>query len=251
VMPYFPGGTLDQLLPAGPMDPLEVLIRLRPLISAIAAMHNGRAVHRDIKPANIFIAPRGNWILGDFGIAFSHEEGVRLTETEERVGSRDWLPLWHELGKADAVTPATDCYALGKLLWALVTGRQRLPKVYDGSILKECSESDGGLWIESVVRSTVVATERECVATAGELLNRLGPIATALKDRSYSQPIERPRCRVCGLGSYQAVVDFDHNSQRNFGLPVVTRPRFRILACDYCRHVEFFYSESGAEGMKW
>ena len=83
-------------------------------------MHAQGIVHRDLKPANVRVTPDGQIKLLDFGISKSrHAEG--LTQTGNIIGTPRYLSPEQILG--DTVTPATDVWALGVLLYEMVTGQ--------------------------------------------------------------------------------------------------------------------------------
>jgi serine/threonine protein kinase len=107
-------------------NPLEALIAMRPLVEAVAALHEVKIIHRDIKPDNIFVTDNG-LVLGDFGIAhLEDEDNTRVSETYENVGSRDWMPTWAMGMRLDDVRPTFDVFGLGKVLWSMISGRSKL-----------------------------------------------------------------------------------------------------------------------------
>jgi len=80
---------------------------------------------------NIFIARDGRLVLGDFGIVFFEGNTDRITESLERVGTRDWMPPWAHTGlRIDDVKPTFDVSCLGRVLWAMLSGRDFLPFWY-------------------------------------------------------------------------------------------------------------------------
>ena len=94
---------------------------------AIAFAHRNLVVHRDLKPSNIMVDREGRARLLDFGIAKLLEPeldtgGAALTLADERVLTPDYAAPEQILG--GAVTTATDIYALGLLLYELLTGQQ-------------------------------------------------------------------------------------------------------------------------------
>jgi serine/threonine-protein kinase len=97
------------------------------VLGAVAHAHSHGVIHRDIKPSNILVTLDGQAKLLDFGIAKLLEEGdeqARATELTQQ-GGRALTPDWAapEQLRSEAVTTATDVYALGLLLHLLLTGR--------------------------------------------------------------------------------------------------------------------------------
>jgi serine/threonine-protein kinase len=99
----------------------------RPVCSAVQYAHQNRIVHRDIKPANILVTSEGIPKLLDFGIAKLLHPGtdgatMTLTLTGARVMTPDYASP--EQVKGEPVTPATDVYSLGTVLYELLTGKR-------------------------------------------------------------------------------------------------------------------------------
>ena len=131
VSPYYWKGTLSGSLNKFAGEPAAALRAFRPLVEAVAILHDHNLVHRDIKPANIFLDAEGNLILGDFGLVFfSGQERARLSDTFENVGSRDWMPGWAMSVRIEDVRPSFDVFSLGKVLWSMVSGQPVLPLWY-------------------------------------------------------------------------------------------------------------------------
>lgn len=127
VMELVTGGTLEARIAGGPMPFDEV----RRIGAAVAdALHNAHQhdiVHRDLKPGNVALTPAGQPKILDFGIArLLGDAGSKLTRTGTILGSLPYMSPEQLTGDAD--TPGTDIYALGVLLFEMLTGRRPFVK---------------------------------------------------------------------------------------------------------------------------
>ncbi|MDP9236001.1 MAG: protein kinase [Chloroflexota bacterium] len=105
---------------AGPLPLDRALAVTRDVAGALAFAHARGIVHRDIKPANIWLMEDGAAKLGDFGLAFGADRS-RLTQDGTFVGTAAYIAPEQALGTgADA---RSDLYALGCVLYEMVTGR--------------------------------------------------------------------------------------------------------------------------------
>ena len=123
VMEYVEGGTLRDRLLAAPngLPPAQALRWAREIGSALAAAHAAGVVHRDLKPENVLIDPSGAARVTDFGLARSvSEPSARLTLTGLAVGTADYMAPEQFSGAEPDVR--TDVYALGALLYEMLTG---------------------------------------------------------------------------------------------------------------------------------
>ncbi len=124
VMPYVEGESLRERLAREGKLPVEEVIRLTGQIaSALAHAHDRGYVHRDIKPENILLAD-DQAILADFGIAraFAAVGAERLTSTGLAIGTPAYMSPEQALA-SDGVDARTDVYALGCVVFEMVTGR--------------------------------------------------------------------------------------------------------------------------------
>ncbi|QJW85079.1 response regulator [Ramlibacter terrae] len=98
--------------------------RAHPVARALAVVHGHGIIHRDLKPENLMVRPDGSVALADFGVAKSllREHNLALTQTQhgEVVGTPFYLSPEQVAGQA--ITPATDLYSLGVMLFEMLTG---------------------------------------------------------------------------------------------------------------------------------
>jgi len=121
-MAYVDGEDLRRLLDRQGRLPLAQALGLaRQLCAALDAAHAEGVVHRDLKPQNILIDAAGNAYISDFGLAKSLEEGAPLmTLTGEVLGTPRYMSPEQVEGKPTG--PRSDLYALGLILYEMVTG---------------------------------------------------------------------------------------------------------------------------------
>ncbi|PWU24529.1 MAG: serine/threonine protein kinase [Candidatus Rokuibacteriota bacterium] len=120
VMERVDGCTLGQeLRRRGAFPPGEAAAVAAQAAEGLAYAHAAGIVHRDIKPDNLLLDSRGTLKITDFGIAHALES-TRLTATGTVLGTAAYLAP--EQARGEAVTPATDVYALGAVLYELLTG---------------------------------------------------------------------------------------------------------------------------------
>ncbi|MFZ2503592.1 MAG: protein kinase, partial [Nocardioides sp.] len=124
VMEYVPGLTLRDVIRAeAPMPPDQALEIMEPILAALAAAHEAGLVHRDIKPENVLFADDGRIKVADFGLAKAvSAETQHSVSGGVLIGSVSYLaPELVTHNRADA---RADIYALGILLYELLTGRK-------------------------------------------------------------------------------------------------------------------------------
>jgi WD40 repeat protein len=119
---FCPGGNLEQELAGTPLAAREAAAVLERLARAVAAAHAVGVVHRDLKPANVLLAVNGAPKISDFGLA--KQAGVSgRTASGAVVGTPSYMAPEQAGGRSRAVGPATDVYALGAILYEVLTGR--------------------------------------------------------------------------------------------------------------------------------
>jgi serine/threonine protein kinase/tetratricopeptide (TPR) repeat protein len=124
VMELVTGGDLEARLASGPM-PFDDVRRIGAAIAdALQDAHANGIVHRDLKPGNIMLTQTGQPKILDFGIAMllGDAGANKLTRTGMILGSLPYMAPEQLTGDADS--PQTDIYALGVLLFEMLTGRR-------------------------------------------------------------------------------------------------------------------------------
>jgi eukaryotic-like serine/threonine-protein kinase len=126
--PYFTmelieGGSLAQRQASAPQTAHQAAALLAILAEAVHAAHQGGIVHRDLKPANILFTPDGTPKITDFGLARRLEGGAALTLSGVPLGTPSYMAPEQARGQSRETGPSTDVYALGAILYELLTGR--------------------------------------------------------------------------------------------------------------------------------
>ena len=121
VMEYVPGRTLkERIKEEGPVPAVQALEIARQIAGALAQAHANNLVHCDIKPHNILVMPDGNVKVADFGIARAVTEST-MTYNDNIMGSVHYFSP--EQARGTIITPKSDVYSLGVVLYEMLTGR--------------------------------------------------------------------------------------------------------------------------------
>ncbi|MGI9049715.1 MAG: protein kinase domain-containing protein [Rubrobacteraceae bacterium] len=119
-MEHVSGGTLkERIVGEGPLDDREAADVAIHIAAALGAAHGGGVIHRDIKPHNILLTDSGEVKVVDFGIARAVSQ-ASMTGTSFILGTAHYLSP--EQAKGEPTGPASDLYALGVVLYEMLTG---------------------------------------------------------------------------------------------------------------------------------
>ncbi|MGI8475036.1 MAG: serine/threonine-protein kinase, partial [Thermomicrobiales bacterium] len=130
VLQYVPGRNLKQLLAeTGPLPARDAVRIVDQVLAGLGAIHAAGLVHRDVKPQNVIVGDDGVARVTDFGIAVAPTD-TRLTTHGAVWGTPAYMAP--EQAGGDAVSPRTDLYAVGVMLFEMLTGR--LPFAADNAI---------------------------------------------------------------------------------------------------------------------
>jgi serine/threonine protein kinase len=230
-------------------DPVKALEFFAEICDGLAHAHaqDPTITHRDIKPANILLATAsGPPIVADFGICHV-ADGERLTLIDEAVGARRFTPPEMEDGRADLITPRSDVYSLGKLLYWMLNG---------GSVFDREKHRDqrydltrGGSrpeyeHVNELLDRMIVAEPSKRLTHAGKAAEGAREMARRIRLGARPLAIGLPQpCGWCQRANYVHAVEGEPNDANNFGLRPVGNPEFHLLVCPECGHVEMFRAD--------
>jgi serine/threonine-protein kinase len=120
---YISGGSLDKAVGGTPWPEHKGVRLIEAVAGAVHEAHQAGIVHRDLKPGNILLTADGTPKIAYFGLAKALNAESGLTQTEAIMGSPSYMAPEQAGGKSRDVGPAADVYALGAILYALLTGR--------------------------------------------------------------------------------------------------------------------------------
>ncbi len=215
VMPYISGGTLQGIMRArsGPLGLDAVTRYLEQICSALGYAHAQGIAHLDLKPLNLLVHQDGRLLLSDFGLAHLMEQGAIEGGTSLQFGSPLYMAPEHFEGKP---TQRSDLYALGVILYQMLTGRHPFEASTPLAIMRKhltepppplhTVRPDLPVALDAVLRKALAKQEEQRYGRAGELLFdfRAALGGQALQFSASAEPTQRARVY---LGSMQRAMN--------------------------------------------
>ncbi|MCQ9171707.1 PASTA domain-containing protein [Corynebacterium amycolatum] len=195
IMEFVDGGTLRELLrQRGPMPPHAAAVVMRSVLRALSVAHSRGMVHRDIKPENVLISFYGRVKLADFGLVRAAAD-AKVTSNSVIVGTVAYLAPEQVTG--ESISPASDVYSAGILLFELLTGTT--PFIADTSLgvaMKRLNEDvpPPSELIDGVPEEFDELVARACARRPEDRFENAEEFADALEDIVYE--LDLPPFRV-------------------------------------------------------
>jgi len=203
VMGYVPGPTLATVLDerTEPFAPAEAAQIVLSLALAVQAAHDRGVVHRDLKPANVLFDPEHRvYVVTDFGLARVVDPDDPRASTTGIAGTPSYMPPEQARGESAAVGPRSDVYALGVILFELLTGK--LPFT-GGSVAEVISkvlmappptasslQANIPPALDAVCRKAMAKAPDDRFSSAQELASTLAGFRASVSDSALLQTVE-------------------------------------------------------------
>ena len=117
------GGSLAERFQGQPQTARTAATLVRTLAGAVQHAHEHGIIHRDLKPANVLLAEHDTLKVSDFGLAKQLDASVAQSQSGSIVGTPSYMAPEQTAGRSKQIGPATDVYALGAILYEVLTGR--------------------------------------------------------------------------------------------------------------------------------
>ena len=120
---YVSGGSLANVISGTPRPPQEAARLLQSLAHAMDFAHQRGIIHRDLKPANVLLTQEGEPKVSDFGLVKRLEDDAGQTQSGSILGTPSYMAPEQAEGRNKEIGPRSDLYALGGILYEMMTGR--------------------------------------------------------------------------------------------------------------------------------
>lgn len=221
-----------------PMPAHKAIDMFLSLCDIVHYAHSQGVIHRDIKPDNIFITEKGKPVILDFGLCYFQEDDKRFTASMEQVGSRFYMAPELEAGKAESVKDKVDSYALGKVLYFMLSGRHVARESYTGDAELSVMLNNPQLryMTEKILAVSIVEDPAKRSNVSSLRANAL--LVKRLLEEHFYPGQEGSICRFCGEGHYKM---FSDRAGIRVHHPGVERTDiFALLVCDQCGNIQWF-----------
>ena len=190
VMEYVAGTDLRRVLQGPGLNPDQAFELIGQICEALQAAHEQGVIHRDIKPANILLAGNGRVKLADFGLSRPQQEDdlAGLTMSNMIMGTPDYMSPEQRSGYSDH---RTDIYALGIMLYEMLTGRP--PR---GAFVPVSRKIQVDVRIDEVVLKALQEEPELRYQQVSELKTDLDRIRTSTDAPKVVPPVIAPRRRM-------------------------------------------------------
>ncbi len=207
VMELVRGRSLKDVIDDGPRPgPRRALEIVRDVARALHAAHDAGVIHRDVKPGNVLIAEEtGAPALTDFGIARTIAD-ASLTGTGALLGTPQYMAPEQAFGAPEELSPSADIYAVGAVLYELLTGRPPFTGATILALLRRLedeeprppSEHAAGLpaAIDAVVMRALAKTPEARLPSAAALADALDELRSGLVGDGFDAPLATPPSRL-------------------------------------------------------
>ncbi|HEX4350940.1 MAG TPA: protein kinase, partial [Verrucomicrobiae bacterium] len=120
---FIEGKSFAELARERPVSAVRAARYVKIIAEAVEHAHQRGVLHRDLKPSNVLLDIFDQPRVTDFGLAKLVNSGADLTTTGQVLGSPNYMPPEHAMGKSSDDTAQSDVYSLGAILYELLTGR--------------------------------------------------------------------------------------------------------------------------------
>ncbi len=141
-MDLVPGQNLGEMTRSGPLPARRAATLIAEVARAVEYAHRMGVVHRDIKPTNVIVDPEGRTHVTDFGLARRVHFDATITQPGQVLGTPGFMAPELAAGTGHSAGPGVDIYALGALLYHLVTARPPFVGPSLADVLRQVAVAD-------------------------------------------------------------------------------------------------------------